>query len=47
MRLDTYMDKKRSEFHFLPPIYAFVTLITPYNVKPSRLPILEPLNIYF
>ena len=28
-----------SEFHFLPPIYAFVTLITPYNVKPSRLPI--------
>ena len=37
----------KSEFHFLPPVYAFVTLITPYNIKSSRLPILKTLKYFF
>ena len=36
-----------SEFHFLPPSYAFVTLITPSSVKSFRLPILETLEHLF
>ena len=33
--------KVQSEFHFLPHIYAFVTLITSYNIKSSKLTVLE------
>ena len=33
-----------SEFHFLPPSYVFVALITPSNVRSSKLPILQPLK---
>jgi hypothetical protein len=36
-----------SEFHFLPPSYTFMTLITLSSKNFSRLPILEALNIQF
>lgn len=37
----------KSEFHFLPHIYTFVTLITPSSENSSRIPLLKSLDPCF